>query len=94
MTDKTEKKITTITIVNSSRVLRVWQRTGSIVIAFVAPIALGAFLDSQLMQWVGFIFGLLFIVSAAISISKKNTFESVDEAKAHLDQLKANGEAV
>lgn len=89
----TETKNTTITIVNNSRTLRVVQRSASILMAFVGPIALGTFLESFLLQLIGFLFGLLFLYAAVRDFKDKSTFHTVEQAKAHLDLLRINGEA-
>ncbi len=87
------KKNITITIINKSRPIRAFQQGGMFVISVVAPIALGAVLQSSAMQWAGFIFGMMFLLTMGINIIKKTSFTTVEEAKAHLDELKASGEA-
>lgn len=84
---------TTIRIINNSSVLRMAARAISLTVLVLTPIAFGAVMNSSAMQWVGFLFGLLFILTSVAKFNRETTFASVDEAIRHLEQLKASGEA-
>jgi hypothetical protein len=53
----------------------------------IAPTALGIVADSTAMQWVGFVFTLFTVLAIATNMAKKTTFQSIDEARAYLNEL-------
>lgn len=77
----------TITLINSSKTTVWFRKLVSIVGAVCAPIAIGAYLESSAMQWVGFIFGSVTVIGMAVSESKKNTFDNIEAAKRRLDEF-------
>jgi len=89
----TEAKNITITIINKSRISRAFLTGANITMSFVLPVALGVILDSVAMQWVGFLFGILVMIGTVRHIQKDLTFSTVEQAKAYLDRLRADGEA-
>lgn len=83
----------TITIHNNSSFKRNVVRLLAVINGVLAPIAVGVLVDSIVMQWAGFILGLLIVGGIAKSVIDPNQFATVDEAKARLDEMKAKGEA-
>jgi uncharacterized membrane protein len=83
----------TITIVSANKPLINLVRIIALVVCVVGPIGIGIMTDSDAMQWAGFVFGLLFTIGIARAMTTDKRFTTVDDAKAYLDQLKANGEA-
>lgn len=77
----------TITIIDARRNVRWWTTLFSIVVSVVGPVLLGVLLESTAMQWVGFIFGLLSIMGIVYRDTNRNSFKSIEAAKARLDEL-------
>lgn len=80
-----------ITIINASRVMRNINMIVGITCGTVAPIGLGVLVDSVPMQWVGFMFGVLFLFAFAARHAEPK-FTNAADAKAYLDELKSKGE--
>lgn len=90
-----------ILIEDSRCSIRRWAaRTATSAIFIFAPIAVGVYLDSGAMQWVGFLFGFIILASYAIRATKDDlkVARSYDEARRIIDELeraalsKARGE--
>jgi hypothetical protein len=77
----------TITIVNKSSILRVLIRMAAVVNGIVLPIGLGVLVDSDAMQWVGFVFGLAIMIGFTKQFNDQNTVHSFDEARRLLDRM-------
>lgn len=82
--------MTEIVIVNKSSFLRNLSRTAGFVLAVVLPVTVGIAADSPAMQWVGFVFGVIFMFGFASALKKTNTVHSFAEARALLDQMERN----
>ncbi len=68
-----------------------WLRTVAFIILAVAiPVGIGIYAGSSAMQWVGFAFGCLAVLSFAIGESNRTTFDTYDAAIAFLQKEKGS----
>lgn len=72
-------------VVIDSRVPAFLRRLISAVVSVGAPIGIGIAAHSSAMQWVGFMFGILFFVGLAAK--EKHQFKTKEDAKAFIDSL-------
>lgn len=84
MADKIE-----ITIRNRSRLLRNLATAAALMMMVVTPITIGIIVNSDAMQWVGFILGSLAVIGFANQVNKNNTVHSFAEARALLDKMES-----
>lgn len=67
-----------------------WLRhTGSAVVLVLLPIAFGIAADSSAMQWAGFFFGLVLLLTMAKALAGQSERMTIDQARAHLDTMEA-----
>ncbi|UXT99427.1 hypothetical protein [Agrobacterium tumefaciens] len=84
-----EKKLT-IVIIDSRA--KAYVRTAiSTFLFLIAPISLGIVMDSNAMQWTGFVFGFLMFLSYAKRDMSENTRHTIAEARQLLDALEKAG---
>lgn len=62
-------------------------RMTSFIGAVFAP---GILLDSQAMQWLGFLMCIICAIGFAIDIQRQNQRLSIDQARKRLDEIEAN----
>lgn len=64
-----------------------WRRTAIGLFVQVAPISFGILTGSVAMQWVGFVFTMLFFAVVISLIIKQNTGLTIAEARKRLDEI-------
>lgn len=88
----TNKK-TMIVLVQKESVLTSWLRDASTLALFVGLIGIGVYLESSAMQWSGAIIAFICSLAWASGEKKSSTYD-IDGARAELDRLEADKDAV
>ena len=77
-----------VVIIIKETALQSWLRDASSVVAFVALIGIGQYLENTTMQVFGGILGMLTLFTGFSGIKGKNTF-TIEQARKRLDELEA-----
>jgi len=76
----------TIYIVNESKLMQTCNDALSYGAIGMMPILVGVLLQSAAMQWVGFLFTILFVFALAARSKNRTTFTSIEEAVRYLEE--------
>lgn len=80
----------TISIIDSRKFTSYLRKLISSCAYLFAPVALGVYLDSAAMQWIGFVMGL--IMMSVWAYNDPTKFTTIADARAYLDKLEREPE--